>query len=435
MALSSSPQYEQAKRSRILHLNDLGLESIPSPVFGLSMVTRLDLSFNAIEVIPADIQLMVNLENFWVNGNPLKAVPPELQHCRKLKVLDLRDTLVSSIPREIGRLKNLFMLDLRGTPLCEELDPFRGDTEELLSFLDVKDKRRNLAIDMENNLLAAKYLETADMVEGKIIIKALVKAICAQFPVMVELKNCARNADRLFPDRYSSPVELRKIFKSEAGDGQACKRRKWASLAATIAEKEAAKVKKTYVKLTRENEMVKLSADMELKISAIYYDNHDPTEIEGWLSSIYAKFTPANYLEEGREDCPDLEDIKFIIQHATTIFPSSPGDITGALIRKNMLDLQRKLTSDRESCVNGIFSSLSAIYSDREPSQVWSLSRSVASLFERDRFATEKELEDLKKISADAKTLFPAEFDAAKPKDIKSKFIIREKAAKQQLGG
>ena len=168
--------------------------------------------------------------------------------------------------------------------------------------------------------------------------------------------------------------------------------------------------------------------------SAIYYDNHDPTEIEGWLRSIYSCFTPENYVKEGRNDCPDLEDIKFIIQHAPRIFPKESTDITGPLIRKSMLNLQRKLTEDREKCVKGIISSIAAIYSDREPPQVAKLARDVARLFERDRFATEKELEDLKKISADASLLFPAEFDSADPKAIKKLFKQREIAANASIG-
>ena len=50
------------------------------------------------------------------------------------------------------------------------------------------------------------------------------------------------------------------------------------------------------------------------------------------------------------------------------------------------------------------------------------------------RFATEKELEDLKKISADASLLFPAEFDSGDPKAIKKLFRQRELAAQAQLG-
>ena len=58
------------------------------------MITRLDLSYNNLAELTPDIQLMVNLENLWLNGNPLKAIPSEMQHCRKLKVSDVANILV-----------------------------------------------------------------------------------------------------------------------------------------------------------------------------------------------------------------------------------------------------------------------------------------------------------------------------------------------------
>ena len=154
---------------------------------------------------------------------------------------------LTSLPphSEIGRLKNLFKVDLRGTPLTSSADmaQFNGSTFELLEYLDVKDRRTNVAIDMEDALLSCKYLETGDMAEGGIVVKALVKAVCAQFPDMNVLKNCARNADRLFPERYSSPVELRRLFVVNPADGPGVKRKKWLEIAERLAVKEAVKVK------------------------------------------------------------------------------------------------------------------------------------------------------------------------------------------------
>jgi len=395
----------------------------------MTMLIRLDLSYNNITTLPPNISELTKLENLWLSNNPLKLVPPELHLCRKLKVLDLRNTLVESIPREIGRMKNLFSISLEGSPISDECRPFSGNTEDLIAYLDTKDKRTTLAISMENDLLANLYLETADMLEGTLMVKALVKAVCAQFPELGELKNVVRNADRLFPTRYTSPVELRRIFC------QSVAKSSWRKTAEKLAIREAIKLKESYIKLTRENEMVKKSADMELKISAIYYDNHDPADIEGWLKSIYKEFKPQNYLDEGRTDCPDLEDISFVIQFATRIFPENPDDITGKLIRQNMLDLQKKLTAEREKCVKSIINSITALYSDREPHQVEGLGRKVGKLFERDRFATEKELEDLKKVNADAQLLFPAEFSAADPVAIKRLFRQRAAAAAAQMAG
>jgi len=302
MALSSCPQYEKAKRTRVLHINSKQLFNIPQPIFDMPTLIRLDLSNNSIGILPVDIQRLVNLESLWLNGNPVSSIPSELHHCRKLKVLDLRDTLVEDLPREVGRMKNLFKIDLQNTPICNQLEGFSGSTEDLVAFLDNKDKRTTLAITMEHDLLANLYLETADMIEGGLMVKELVKAVCARFPDLDELKNVVRNADRLFPTRYTSPVALRQIFVGV--------RKHWSEIARKISVKEAKKLQESYIKLKRENDMVKKSADMELKISAIYYDNHDPADIEGWLKSIYKEYKPQNYLDEGRKDCPDLEDIK-----------------------------------------------------------------------------------------------------------------------------
>jgi hypothetical protein len=48
----------------------------------------------------------------------------------------------------------------------------------------------------------------------------------------------------------------------------------------------------------------------------------------------------------------------------------------------------------------------------------------VGRLFERDRFATKRELEDMKKLAADASQHFPAEFSLAvsNPAAIKASF-------------
>lgn len=65
-----------------------------------------------------------------------------------------------------------------------------------------------------------------------------------------------------------------------------------------------------------------------------------------------------------------------------------------------------------------------SLYPEREPNEVADLAAQVGSLFERDRFATKKELEDMKKLAADASQHFPAEFSLAvsNPSAIKTSF-------------
>ena len=79
-----------------------------------------------------------------------------------------------------------------------------------------------------------------------------------------------------------------------------------------------------------------------------------------------------------------------------------------------MWALQKRLTDDREEVVAKLKQALVAnLYPDREPADVEILTRKVGKLFERDAFATKKELEEMKKLAADASLHFPAEFQVA----------------------
>jgi len=51
----------------------------------------------------------------------------------------------------------------------------------------------------------------------------------------------------------------------------------------------------------------------------------------------------------------------------------------------------------------------------------------------KERFATKKELEQMKRLGADAATLFPAEFHAINPQSIRREFRRREKEEKKLM--
>ena len=84
------------------------------------------------------------------------------------------------------------------------------------------------------------------------------------------------------------------------------------------------------------------------------------------------------------------------------------------------------LTEERRACVQDLFTALTTLYADREPHLVQELAEATAKLFERDRFATKREIEELKKLAADASALFPAEFRSAEPSAVRMLFKRRE---------
>ena len=88
--------------------------------------------------------------------------------------------------------------------------------------------------------------------------------------------------------------------------------------------------------------------------------------------------------------------------------------------------------------VTGWFQSLSALARARillSPADVEAVARAVGKLFERDAFATKKELEEMKKLAADAALHFPSEFQLAQenPQAVRMSFK-RAAAASAAMG-
>ena len=73
--------------------------------------------------------------------------------------------------------------------------------------------------------------------------------------------------------------------------------------------------------------MKKLAAEMELKLRCIYFDAIKPELVEGIVHGIYGQIT-------------ELEDIEFLIRHATDIFPERSSDIEAVTVRDDMEALQ-----------------------------------------------------------------------------------------------
>lgn len=113
-----------------------------------------------------------------------------------------------------------------------------------------------------------------------------------------EIKSLIRNAERLFPDKIHN-IQVEKIRQS-------------------------------FTTLRRDNEMKKLGAELELKIRNIYFDRIDPQIVESMVKSIYTHIR-------------DLQDIKFLLKYAVTLFPDEAKQVDGAILYDDLLALQKQL--------------------------------------------------------------------------------------------
>lgn len=340
-------------------------------------LVRLDLSFNRLDQIPAEIGRFTALQELYVNDNPrLQSLPNELANCQALRVLDASTTALASLPSEIGVLQNLRVLAIEETPLEKKLRskqvlpplPFSPEfvsfveeyvvpapedasnpdksqeatpCQRILRELRRKDERVRLKNELRDKLSFDTY--RLDRSNSEVIghVAAAVRRVVKQFPLSSDFRSFVRNAERFFPGEFSHTA---------------------------LARMDALATRKAFDALAQENERKKLAADLELKLRAIYFDRVEPPVIENMVSQIYAHV-------------PALTDVKFLIKHAAVLLPPEPKDVDGTTVQLKIVERQRQLASERQAAVDKLHAAVKAIYSDTEPDQIQSLVALVAALF------------------------------------------------------
>ena len=127
------------------------------------------------------------------------------------------------------------------------------------------------------------------------------------------------------------------------------------------------KIRATFVQLRRENEKKKLRADLELKLRAIYFDKIKVELVEGIVHDVYEHVTT-------------LEDIKFLLKHAKTLFPRRSSDIDAAQVKQDLVALQEKLAAERAAALKGLSQALRSLYSSVDTIHVVKLLDSVGEV-------------------------------------------------------
>ena len=150
----------------------------------------------------------------------------------------------------------------------------------------------------------------------------MVKSTLKEFSINDEIKSLIRNAERLFPS--------------------------------DINDTRPTVVRSDFIELRRSNEKKKLGAELELCIRRIYFDRIDPQNVEGMVKAIYLEIQ-------------DLEDVKFLIKHATKLFPPNASEVDGITLHDDLVQLQQELAAEREAAIKVLFTAVSGVYSDSEP--------------------------------------------------------------------
>ena len=97
--------------------NSEPLTYIPSTVFKLVHLSKLNLSDNQLSAVPEMITRLTNLTTLILSDNQLSTLPETIAQLTNLTSLDLRSNQLSTLPKAIAQLTNLTSLDLRSNQL------------------------------------------------------------------------------------------------------------------------------------------------------------------------------------------------------------------------------------------------------------------------------------------------------------------------------
>ena len=375
-------ELKRSELTKYYHASYKRLPAFPSEVIfkaPLQMV-RLDISNNNITIIPDEIKLLVNLKDLWVSNNPIDALPESLAECLKLETIDMRMTKIDRLPPSFCLLKRLYEIDWRDSPLQQFLEEEQGidfgDVQAVKDMCLYIYTRLNLRAELLEALAGAHFASDADKPNISERIEGVVEMAYETFTNLDEFRIFVRRVDKLLPHSIDEIHENSMVDAREA-----------------------------FYRLRDDTTRQRLAADVEIKLRGIYYDMVEPPVIEAMIKSIY-------------EHVATLEDVQFLVKYARQVMPDDPLVVTGALVWENILALQADLTSQRETSVNSLNAAMAQLYPEQEAHVLLVKAQEVAAFYQKERFATKKEMDNMSQLTAEVGRLFPPDFMSVVPAEI-----------------
>ncbi|KAK9877237.1 hypothetical protein WA026_016981 [Henosepilachna vigintioctopunctata] len=97
-----------------LRLNSNNLTSLSGggSLIDLRLLKVLNISYNKFAILPDDIGVLVNLQEFYASHNSLKTLPDTVCNLQNLQILDVSSNNLKELPEDIGNLLSLRSLEL-----------------------------------------------------------------------------------------------------------------------------------------------------------------------------------------------------------------------------------------------------------------------------------------------------------------------------------
>ena len=120
--------------AKVLDLSNKGITKVDSSIYSKTDTTDLILSNNSIQTLPSEMGKMTNLVAFKIDHNLLDgSLIGEIRQMSKLKVLDVSYNKMTGMPAELGQLSNLETLNYSNnsiTGLPNELSKLKNNLKE-----------------------------------------------------------------------------------------------------------------------------------------------------------------------------------------------------------------------------------------------------------------------------------------------------------------
>jgi len=105
------------QKLQTLSVGDNQLKKIPKVLFDLPHLNDLNISYNAIDVLPSTIEKWTALQTLDLSSNNIQRLPPEFAQLSALEKLSLSNNKLKTFPTVLLKLPLLKELSLYGTPL------------------------------------------------------------------------------------------------------------------------------------------------------------------------------------------------------------------------------------------------------------------------------------------------------------------------------
>lgn len=100
-----------------LNLASLSLDTLPSDVFAIKILRTLNLSYNRIEYLPGNLDILSRLQLLNLANNKLESLPPCIGNLKLLTKLQAQNNRLKILPEELGNLSRLEELYVGGNRL------------------------------------------------------------------------------------------------------------------------------------------------------------------------------------------------------------------------------------------------------------------------------------------------------------------------------